>query len=528
MTILTIDDLSVNFRTPNGTFNAVKNASLKLNKGELVALVGESGSGKSVLALSVLKLLQQNVASHPSGSIIFDGQNILSKSEKEMRSIRGNRISMIFQEPMTALNPLHTIEKQISEVLLLHKGMNHIEAKKRCVDLLKLVGLDNLIERMDSYPHNLSGGQRQRIMIAMALANEPDILLADEPTTALDVTIQVQILNLLKEIQQKTGMTILLITHDLNIVRKMAERVYVMQHGKIIENGATEQLFTRAANDYTKTLLGSRPKGCAAPLDNKATEILNVKNVSVSFPVKRNFFGKPTHFVYAVQNASFSVLKGETIGIVGESGSGKTTLAMAVLRLLSSQGNIIFDNKNLEKLTGEPMRHIRKDIQVVFQDPFASLNPRLSIAQIVSEGLNAHNIGSDIQQRDKIVCGALEEVGLDSEIRHRFPHEFSGGQRQRIAIARALVLDPKLIILDEPTSALDVTVQAQVLELLKELQKRHHVSYMFISHDLGVIKSISHKIAVMKNGKIVEQGTTDQIFNNPATDYTRNLISTIV
>lgn len=525
MGILRIDNLSVNFRTNIAEVHAVKNASLELSKGEFVALVGESGSGKSVLALSILKLLPYNVASHPSGAIMFDGQDILKKSEAQMCLMRGNKISMVFQEPMTALNPLHTIEKQISEVLFLHKGMKNEAAKRRCIELLELVGLGNLVTRLDSYPHNLSGGQRQRVMIAMALANEPEILIADEPTTALDVTVQIQILDLIKNIQKKTGMTVLLITHDLNIVKRMAERIYVMQNGEIVESGKTKEIFANAVQPYTKHLLGAQPKGSAVLVQQTAPTILQVKNLSVSFPVQKNFFGKPIKFVHAVVDANFFMKQGETLGIVGESGSGKTTLAMAILRLISSKGSIIFGEKRIDLIKSNLLRSLRKEIQVVFQDPFASLNPRMSVAQIVSEGLRAHNIGESALLQDKMVCATLKEVGLDESIRHRYPHEFSGGQRQRIAIARALILNPKLIILDEPTSALDVTVQAQVLDLLKNLQAKHNVSYIFISHDLAVVKSISHKIIVMKDGKIVEQGDTATIFERAANEYTKKLIS---
>lgn len=525
MSILKIDNLSVNFRTSGAKVKAVKNATIELNKGEFIALVGESGSGKSVLALSILKLLQYNVASHPTGSITFNGQDILHKSESEMCQIRGNKISMVFQEPMTALNPLHTIEKQISEVLFLHKGMKREAARKRCRELLELVGLNNLLDRLDSYPHNLSGGQRQRVMIAMALANEPEILIADEPTTALDVTVQIQILDLIKNIQKKTGMTVLLITHDLNIVRRMADRIYIMQHGEIIENGNTKELFLMSKHPYTQRLLGAQPKGKAVQMAANAPVILQIENLNVLFAIKKNFFGTPIKFVHAVQDANFTLKQGETLGVVGESGSGKTTLAMAILRLISSKGSITFGQQRIDLIKGEPLRSIRKEIQVVFQDPFASLNPRMSVAQIVSEGLRAHNAGESALEQDKKVCLALKEVGLDEEVRYRYPHEFSGGQRQRIAIARALILNPKLIILDEPTSALDVTVQAQVLDLLKSLQEKHKVSYIFISHDLGVVKSISHKILVMKDGIIVEDGNTEAIFDSPANEYSKKLIS---
>lgn len=525
MPILEINDLSVSFRVGNGEILAVRNASMQLNKGEFVALVGESGSGKSVLALSVLRLLQPNIASHPSGSIRFEGQDILKKSEREMCLMRGDKISMIFQEPMTALNPLHTIEQQISETLLLRKRIGKNEARQHCIELLNLVGLDRLTSRLDSYPHNLSGGQRQRVMIAMALANEPEILIADEPTTALDVTVQLQILNLLKDIQKKTGMTILLITHDLKIVKRMADRIYVMQKGEIVENGNTKELFKNPLHPYTQHLLGAQPHGDAVNIASNSKKLVQVEALNVSFPIKKNFFGNPLKFVHAVQNAKFTLNQGETLGVVGESGSGKTTLAMAVLRLVSSKGSIIFNGKHLDMIGGEDLRLIRKEMQVVFQDPFASLNPRMSVGQIVSEGLKAHFSELSAAKQEEMVCGALSEVGLEAGMRHRYPHEFSGGQRQRIAIARAIILNPKLIVLDEPTSALDVTVQAQVLKLLKKLQQERQISYIFISHDLAVVKSISHKIIVMKDGEIVEQGESLQVFEKPANDYTRKLIA---
>lgn len=525
MNILNVNNLSITFKSGEKEIHAVKNASLELNKGEFVALVGESGSGKSVLALSMLKLLPKNITSYPTGEIIFEDSDILKKSEKEMCGIRGAKISMIFQEPMTALNPLHTIEKQISEVLFLHKGLSGKAAQARCIELLRMVGLDKLVERLDAYPHNLSGGQRQRVMIAIALANEPDLLIADEPTTALDVTVQKQILDLIHDIQKKTGMTVLLITHDLKIVRRMADRIYVMQSGKIVEHGNAKEILKNAKHEYTKRLLAAQPKGDAVVLEKGAEILVQTENLKVSFPLKRNFFGKAITFVDAVKNASLNLKQGETLGIVGESGSGKTTLAMAILRLISSSGKINFMGKRLDLIKGEEMRMLRRSIQIVFQDPFASLNPRMSVAQIVSEGLRAHNIRASEDEQDKMICAALKEVGLDEEVRHRYPHEFSGGQRQRIAIARALVLNPKLIILDEPTSALDVIVQAQVLELLKNLQASRKISYIFISHDLGVVKSISHKIIVMKNGDIVEEGATSEIFGNPANEYTRTLIA---
>ncbi len=522
--MLNINNLSVNFKLPNGIFQAVKSANLSLKKGELVALVGESGSGKSVLALSVMRLLPNKIASHPNGSINLLGKELISLTEKEMCSIRGNKVSMIFQEPMTSLNPLHNIEKQISETLITHKKMDKIKARERVIELLKLVGLDSLIERLDAYPHNLSGGQRQRIMIAMALANEPDLLIADEPTTALDVTIQLQILNLLKNIQKRTGMAILIITHNLTLVENMCDRVYVMQKGEIIENGEISTIFTNPKQEYTKHLLNSEPKGHAIKLEKNTPILMETANLNVSFTLKKNFFGKPIASLRAVQNASLHIRTGETLGIVGESGSGKTTLAMAMLRLTTSSGKIFFNNNRIDKEKGKDLRPLRKEMQIVFQDPFASLNPRMSIGQIVAEGLRAHYPSISLNEEEAAINRVLKEVGLDENHKNRYPHEFSGGQRQRIAIARTLVLKPKLIVLDEPTSALDVTIQLQILELLKELQRNYKISYIFISHDLAVVKSISHRIVVMQHGKIIEENSTDNIFSHPANDYTKKLI----
>lgn len=523
MTLLAVKSLSISFTQGDTVTHAVRHASLEINKGETLALVGESGSGKSVTALSALKLLPQS-ASYPSGHIMLGDQDILPLSDRTMRSIRGNRISMIFQEPMTSLNPLHTIEKQISEVLFIHRKMKADVAKARCIELLELVGLPHFKERLNAYPHELSGGQRQRVMIAMALANEPELLIADEPTTALDVTVQKQILTLLKDIQKRTGMAVWLITHDLTIVRRVADRVAVMKDGEIVETKPTKALFASPEHSYTKMLLSSEPKGGPEPLPAKAKEILDVKRLNVAFALKKNFFGKPIKWLRAVKDASITVKEGETLGIVGESGSGKTTLAMAALRLIRSSGSILFNDVDISRFDSNAMRPLRAQMQVVFQDPFASLNPRMTVGQIIEEGLVAHAIGADKAEREQKVIKALKEVELDPAMRHRYPHEFSGGQRQRIAIARAIVLEPKLLVLDEPTSALDLTVQSQIIALLKRLQKEYKMAYLFISHDLRAVKAISHRLIVMKAGEVVETGTNKHIFSNPKQDYTQKLI----
>jgi len=518
--LLQISDLSISF----GQKEVVKQVSFSIEKGQMTALVGESGSGKSVLALSLLKLLPYPYANHPSGKILLNGEDLITFSDKQMRKIRGVDISMIFQEPMTSLNPLHTVEKQISEVLVLQKNMTVKQAKKRCIELLHQVELESLCGRLDTYPHELSGGQRQRVMIAMALACEPKILIADEPTTALDVTVQAKILELLKKLQQSLDMTILLITHDLTIVRRVCDKIMVMNKGEIVEQGDTHKIFEKPQHAYTKHLLSSEPKGLAIKADKDAPTIVSAKNLKVSFPVKRNFFGKPISFVDAVKSSSLVLKKGHTLGIVGESGSGKTTIAMAILRLIRSEGVIEFEGRRIDTLCGNSVRPLRKEMQVVFQDPFASLNPRMTVGQIIGEGLNAHNIGQSQSARDVMIYKALEDVGLEPEMADLYPHEFSGGQRQRIAIARALVLDPKLIVLDEPTSALDLSVQAQIVKLLKDLQKDRGISYIFISHDLRVVRAISHDVIVLKDGNIVESGSVTDIFENSKADYTKELI----
>ena len=521
--ILSIENLDVTFRTGRDrTFHAVKNVSLEIHKGETLALVGESGSGKSVTAMSVMQLLPKGATQYGAQSkITFEGQNLVGAGDSIMHAVRGRRIGMIFQEPMTALNPLHTIERQIAEML----DTNSIDAKKRVIELLRLVGLDKLVSRMGAYPHELSGGQRQRVMIAMALANNPEILIADEPTTALDVTVQAQILELMQELQQKLGMAILLITHDLTIVRKMSNRVAVMQKGEIVEQGDTEAVFTNPEHIYTKRLLAAQPKGHAHAIAADAKTIMEAADIKVHFPIRKGFFGRVSDYVRAVDGVSLKIRAGETLGVVGESGSGKSTLGFALLRLLASQGQIALDGQNITTLTGKPLRDLRSDMQIVFQDPFSSLSPRMSAAEIIGEGLKIHRSALSAQERDDIVVAAMRDVQLDPDTRHRYPHEFSGGQRQRIAIARAVVLEPKFLVLDEPTSALDMSVQAEVVDLLRELQERRKLAYLFISHDLRVVKALAHHVLVLKDGKVVEEGPAAKIFAAPETAYTKALMA---
>jgi microcin C transport system ATP-binding protein len=520
--LLSVKDLTVDF----GSIRAVRGISFDIEKGETVALVGESGSGKSVTALSILQLLPYPPASHgPGSSIKFDGQEMVGTGEAILRHIRGNRIAMVFQEPMTSLNPLHTITKQITETLFLHKSMNRTAARARAIELLHLVGLPEAESRLDAYPHQLSGGQRQRVMIAMALANEPDILIADEPTTALDVTIQAQILTLLKDLQARFGMALFLITHDLTIVRKMADRVLVMTEGEIVERGTTEEIFTRAQHPYTKKLLAAEPKGEPERHTPRPPVLLEAHDMRVWFPIKTGLLRRTTAHVKAVDGIDLSLRAGETLGVVGESGSGKTTLGLAILRLIESRGEILFDGKRLDGLSSGAMRPLRRAMQIVFQDPFSSLSPRLSAGQIIEEGLKVHGIGGNAAARRIEIERALAEVGLDPSAIDRYPHEFSGGQRQRIALARALVLKPRFIVLDEPTSALDMSVQAQMVALLRDLQARHGIAYLFISHDLRVVKALAHDVMVMKDGKVVESGAAETIFASPQTAYTSALMA---
>lgn len=525
-TILSIENLSLSFHMGKGrVFDAVKNVSLSIGKGETLAVVGESGSGKSVTALSILQLLSKNAHYSAESAIRFNnGKNLIGADEKSLRTVRGNEIAMIFQEPMTSLNPLHTIGKQITESLDIHTRLDEKAKKARVLELLDLVGLQNLETRLGAYPHELSGGQRQRVMIAMALACKPDILIADEPTTALDVTVQAQILQLLQDIQKKTGMAILLITHDLTIVQKIARRIVVMKHGEVVEAGTVADVFANPNHDYTKMLLAATPSGLVQPIKQTAKDILKVDGLKLWFPQSKNFWGKATNFVKAVNDVSLTVKTGETLGIVGESGSGKSTLGFAILRLLNPDGRIVFMGHDLTKLNEKQVKPFRKDMQIVFQDPFGSLSPRMSVGEIIAEGLSVHQTSLGDKNIEDMVIEAMRKVRLDPETRHRFPHEFSGGQRQRVAIARALVLKPKLIVMDEPTSALDMSVQSEVVDLLRDLQEQDNLSYIFISHDLRVIKALSHRVMVMKDGKVVEQGSVQDIFDAPQTDYTQKLI----
>jgi microcin C transport system ATP-binding protein len=525
VTLLKVNDLSVTFGRGDQTVEAVKHASFAIEKGATMALVGESGSGKSVTALSILQLLPYPNARHPSGSVAFEGQELVGAREAVLRKIRGNRIAMIFQEPMTSLNPLHTVEHQINEVLFLHKNMNEAQARARTLELLHLVALPNAEKRLNAYPHELSGGQRQRVMIAMALANNPDLLIADEPTTALDVTIQAQILALLKDLQKRLGMALLLITHDLGIVRRMADHVCVMQKGDIVEQAATTSLFANPQHPYTKMLLAAEPKGEVVPVAKDAAEIMRAENLKVYFPIKKGVLRRVVDVIKAVDGVSLAVRAGETVGVVGESGSGKTTLGLGLLRLVPATGTTVFMGRAIDRLSRKELRPLRREMQIVFQDPYGSLSPRMSIGEIVAEGLDIHKIARDLAEREKRVIAALEEVGLDPAARNRYPHEFSGGQRQRIAVARAIILKPKFVILDEPTSALDMSVQAQIVDLLRDLQKKHGLAYLFISHDLRVVKALSHHIIVMKDGCVVEQGPAAQIFGAPKEDYTKALLA---
>ncbi|GIK97238.1 MAG: microcin C ABC transporter ATP-binding protein YejF [Alphaproteobacteria bacterium] len=523
--LLRVRDLSVRFDLPGRPIDAVRHVSFDIGRGETVALVGESGSGKSVTALSIMQLLPYPLARHPSGSIVFDGQEIVGAPKAVLQRLRGDRISMVFQEPMTSLNPLHTIEKQVNEVLFLHKGLSAAQARARTLELLHMVGIPEAEKRLGAYPHELSGGQRQRVMIAMALANEPDLLIADEPTTALDVTIQAQILKLLNELQAKFGMALLLITHDLNIVRKMANRVCVMTGGEIVEQGKVAEVFARPSHDYTKRLLAAEPKGRPVHAQADAPAVMTGDDVKVWFPVKAGVLRRVVDHVKAVDGVSIRVREGHTVGVVGESGSGKTTLGLALLRLIHSRGGIDFRGRRIDGLSPSEVRPLRREMQIVFQDPFGSLSPRLSIGQIVAEGLKVHRLGRTDAERDAMIVAALEEVGLDPESRHRYPHEFSGGQRQRVAIARAMVLKPKFVVLDEPTSALDMSVQAQIVDLLRDLQERHRLAYMFISHDLRVVRALADEVVVLKDGKVVEQGSAERIFHRPEQPYTRALMA---
>ena len=522
--LLEIDGLDIGFRSRAGLSPAVRGVSLHVEKGETVALVGESGSGKSVTALSILQLLADSAEA--TGSIRYRGRELMNANAKTMRDVRGDDISMIFQEPMTALNPLHTIERQIAESLTLHRGVKGSAARERVLELMNKVGIRNPESRLGAYPHQLSGGQRQRVMIAMALANGPDLLIADEPTTALDVTVQAQILALLDELKADSGMGMLFITHDLGIVRKFSNRTYVMQGGEIVESGPTETIFAAPQHPYTKRLLGAEPTGTPDPIPQPdAAPVVTGENVRVWFPIREGLLRKTVGHVKAVDDISLSIRPGETVGVVGESGSGKTTLGLALLRLIQSEGRIVFLGNNIQGLNQRQLRPFRRNMQVVFQDPYGSLSPRMSIAQIIDEGLSVHRIGNREGDRRAVIGAALEEVGLEPEMMDRYPHEFSGGQRQRISIARAMALKPELVVLDEPTSALDMSVQVQIVDLLRDLQKRYNLAYMFISHDLKVVRAMAHRVIVMRQGVVVEQGEGDAVFDNPQTDYARTLMS---
>ena len=521
--LLEIRDLRVRFGAGARAFDAVRGVSLSVHRGETVALVGESGSGKSVTALSILQLLPYPLASHPSGSITYQGTQLMGASPSTLRGIRGDRIAMIFQEPINSLNPLHTIERQISESVLLHKAVSDAEARTRTLELLRLVGIRDAEKRLGAYPHELSGGQRQRVMIAMALANDPDLLIADEPTTAVDVTIQAQLLELLEDLQRRLGMAILFITHDLGIVRRISDRVCVMQHGEIVEQGATADVFAAPRHPYTRELLAAEPKGEPAPVATSAPVVVRCDDLKVHYPIKAGLLRRTVDVVRAVDGITLALHEGETLGVVGESGSGKSTLGMALLRLISSKGEIAFRGRDIQDVRTKALRPLRREMQIVFQDPYGSLSPRLSVGQILEEGLLVHGLGGNAAEREARIVAALEEVDLDPETRHRYPHEFSGGQRQRIAIARAMVLEPSFVVLDEPTSALDVSVQAQIVELLRALQEKRRVAYLFISHDLRVVRAMSHHVLVLKDGLVVEQGPAEQIFAAPREDYTRAL-----
>ncbi len=523
--LLSVEDLSVAFTTSGKTTTAVHGISFHINKGETVALVGESGSGKSVSALSVLKLLPYPAASHPTGKILFKGQDLLSADQAELRKVRGSDVTMIFQEPMTSLNPLHTIERQIGEILELHQGMGDAQRRERTIELLNQVGIRDPEKRLGSYPHQMSGGQRQRVMIAMSLANEPELLIADEPTTALDVTVQAQILELLNDLKAKRGLSMLFITHDLGIVRKFADRVCVMTNGEIVEHGPTKEIFDNPQHDYTKHLLAAEPKGDPPDTDESAEVIMEAKDMKVWFPVKAGFLRRTVDHVKAVDGIDLKLRAGETLGVVGESGSGKTTLGLALTRMISSEGKISFVGRDIGDYTFKQMKPLRSEMQIVFQDPYGSLSPRMSVAEIIAEGMRIHMPHLSSAEVDDTVCGVLEEVGLEPSTRHRYPHEFSGGQRQRMAIARAMVLEPKFVMLDEPTSALDMSVQVQVVELLRRLQEERNLAYLFISHDLKVVRAMANEVIVMRLGKVVEQGPATQIFDAPQTDYTKALMA---
>ena len=520
-TVLSVKNLSISFKNNSESKTVLINSNFKIKRGTTLSLVGESGSGKSITSLALVSLLPLNASI--VGSINFNGEELIGLSEIELQKIRGNKISFIFQEPMTSLNPLHTIEKQIGESLSFHQNLSGIEKTQKVIELLEKVKIPNAHTRLKDYPHQLSGGQKQRVMIAIALANKPDLLIADEPTTSLDVTIEKEIIDLLMEIKSTEKMSIIFITHNLRIVKQISDYVCVMQNGKIIEQGSTQEIFESPKSNYTKKLLNSSPKGFKKNNSERNPKILNVKNLKVWFPIKRGFLRRTKGFIKAVDQISFALMEEETLGIVGESGSGKTSLALAILKLINSEGSITFQNQNLQNFKSRKLLTFRKNAQIIFQDPYGSLSPKMNIEAIVGEGLDVHEKISK-SKRTEMILQILNEVGLDEDMITRYPHEFSGGQRQRIAIARALILKPKLLILDEPTSALDVSVQSQVINLLKTIQKKYSLSYIFISHDIALIKSVSDKIIIMKDGIIVESGETKSIFSKPNENYTKELI----
>ena len=521
MSLLDVKDLNVRFRQDGAVTHAVKSVSFSVDRGETVALVGESGSGKSVSALSTVSLLGDSA--EVSGSVTYDGQQMIGADDKLLRKVRGNDISFIFQEPMTSLNPLHTIEKQLGESLALHQGVVGDDARGRILELLDKVGIRDAESRLNAYPHELSGGQRQRVMIAMALANKPDVLIADEPTTALDVTIQAQILDLLAELKKSESMGLLFITHDLGIVRRIADKVCVMQRGEVVEAGPTAEIFDNPQHPYTQKLLSAEPKGQPGPVGTGAEVVAETDALRVWFPIQKGLLKRTVGHVKAVNAATLQVRAGETVGIVGESGSGKTTLALAIMRLIASEGRVVYMGQDIREWSVRQLRRLRKDMQIVFQDPYGSLSPRMTAMQIISEGLGIHKVDAHREKRE-LVAEVMAEVGLDPATMDRYPHEFSGGQRQRIAIARAMVLRPRLVVLDEPTSALDMTVQVQIVDLLRGLQEKYGLAYLFISHDLKVVRAMAHKVLVMKQGDVVEQGAADDLFDRPQTDYTKLLL----
>ncbi|MEP3637748.1 MAG: ABC transporter ATP-binding protein [Paracoccaceae bacterium] len=520
--ILNVRDLTVSFRQDGQLTEAVKGVSFHVNRGETVALVGESGSGKSVSALSTVQLLGDSA--ELSGSVTYDGQEMVGADERLLRKVRGNDVSFIFQEPMTSLNPLHTIDKQLGESLALHQGIQGEEARDKILDLLNKVGIRDAETRLGAYPHQLSGGQRQRVMIAMALANKPDVLIADEPTTALDVTIQAQILDLLADLKQSEGMGLLFITHDLGIVRRIADRVCVMCQGEIVETGPTAEIFDNPQHEYTKKLLSAEPTGTPIAVAENAELVAETEDLRVWFPIQQGLLKRTVGHVKAVNEATLQIKAGETLGIVGESGSGKTTLALAIMRLIASEGRIAYKGQDIRDWSVRELRRLRSEMQIVFQDPYGSLSPRMTVMQIIAEGLSVHKT-SDGRSERELVTEVMQEVGLDPEAMDRYPHEFSGGQRQRIAIARAMILRPKLVVLDEPTSALDMTVQVQIVDLLRDLQQKYELAYLFISHDLKVVRAMSHNVMVMRAGDVIEQGTATELFENPQSEYTRELIA---